>query len=142
MADQATSQLAAAATLTGSELVGVTQSGASVRTTVNALLSIPPSVRQVAGTTDTPTSADVGGLIETTGASACTLTIQPDSTGNWNLQDTLEVVQIGAGQAQFVAGAGVSFIASSGAKTRAQGSPMTARRRAANQWVINGDTTT
>lgn len=95
----------------------------------------------VAGTTYTLVLADAGKEIETTSASAVSVTIPPNSSVAFPVGTTLAVRQAGAGQVTMVAGAGVTLRQPYGLKTATQWSTIALLKRATDEWVVSGDAT-
>jgi cytoskeletal protein CcmA (bactofilin family) len=80
-------------------------------------------------------------LIEMYSASAgITLTIPADSTLNFPIGTSIDILQTGAGQVT-IAGTGFTPNATPGLKLRTQWSSCTLFKRAANTWVVYGDLT-
>ena len=79
-------------------------------------------------------------LIEMGSASAMTLTIPADSTVNFPIGTSIDILQTGAGQVT-IAGTGFTPNATPGLKLRTQWSSCTLFKRAANTWVVYGDLT-
>jgi hypothetical protein len=117
-----------------------------VSTSQQAALDLKANILQVlrtiSGTSDTPGLTDIGKIMETTNASAVAITLPTDVAVAYPLQTELTWCQAGAGQMTIAAGAGGTLRAPGGAKSRAQWSTIGARKRAANEWVVFGDTTT
>lgn len=85
---------------------------------------------------------DQGRAVESTAASAITITVPPNAAVAFPVGTVIEVAQIGAGQVTLAAGAGVSIsTAGTGgtAKTRAQWSIITLRKRGTDAWIAAGD---
>jgi hypothetical protein len=106
----------------------------------------PPSSRQVGvvGSTQTAsytlTLADAGTVVEMNVGSANNLTVPPDSSVTFPIGTTIELYQYGAGQTTVVAGAGVTIRSPSGKlKLTGQYSGAALRKRAANEWALEGD---
>lgn len=78
-------------------------------------------------------------IIEVNSASAVAVTIPPDSTVNYPVGTTLDIIQTGAGQVTIAAGAGVTINATPGLKLRTQWSSVTLLKRAADTWLVYGD---
>lgn len=78
-------------------------------------------------------------LIEISKASAVTLTIPADSTLNFPIGTSLDILQTGAGQITIAGAVGVTVNATPGLKLRTQWSGATLFKRAANTWVAYGD---
>lgn len=79
-------------------------------------------------------------IVEVNSASATTLTIPTDATLNFPVGTTLDVIQTGAGQVTIAGDIGVTVNATPGLKLRAQWSSVTLLKRAANSWLVFGDT--
>lgn len=78
-------------------------------------------------------------LIEMGSASALTLTIPADSTLNFPIGTSIDVLQTSTGQVTIAGAGGVTVNATPGLKLRAQWSSATLFKRAANTWVVMGD---
>jgi hypothetical protein len=85
---------------------------------------------------------DAGTVIEFTSASAVTLTVPPNSSVAFAVGTIIEILQYGAGQVTVAPGAGVTLNSADGLKTRAQYSTLSLRKRATNEWMVVGDSTT
>jgi len=96
------------------------------------------------GTTYTPVLGDANNtLVTLSNASAITVTIPPNSSVAYPVGTVLNFSAIGAGQATFAQGSGVT-ITSTGAtasapKLRVQYSAASAIQTSANNWLIVGD---
>lgn len=84
---------------------------------------------------------DANNMIEINKSTFTTLTVPTEASVNFPVGTTISVMQVGAGQVR-VAGAGVTFRSSTGTKTRVQWSVLTLYKKATNEWVVFGDTTT
>jgi hypothetical protein len=80
-------------------------------------------------------------LIEMSSASAVTLTIPTDSTLNFPIGTSLDILQTSTGQVTIAGAGGVTINATPGLKLRTQWSSATLFKRAANTWVVFGDLT-
>jgi hypothetical protein len=78
-------------------------------------------------------------LIEMASASAMTLTIPTDSTFNFPIGTSIDVLQTSTGQVTIAGAGGVTVNATPGLKLRTQWSSATLFKRAANTWVVFGD---
>jgi len=74
-----------------------------------------------------------------TGASAVNVTIPADSTLNFPIGTSIDVLQTSTGSVAIAAGAGVTVNATPGLTLRTQWSSATLLKRAANTWVVYGD---
>ncbi|MBL8595532.1 MAG: hypothetical protein JNK01_22820 [Devosia sp.] len=101
------------------------------------------ATRPVAGTTDTLVYADMGGVVEFQSGSATTCTVPPNSSVPYPVDTIINLMQYGAGQVTFAAGAGVT-IRSAGSRLKLAGqySAASLRKRATDEWWLFGDTTT
>ena len=78
-------------------------------------------------------------LIEMASSSAMTLTIPADSTFNFPIGTSMDVLQTSTGQVTIAGAGGVTVNATPGLKLRTQWSSATLFKRAANTWVVYGD---
>ena len=78
-------------------------------------------------------------LIEMASSSAMTLTIPTDSTFNFPIGTSIDVLQTSTGQVTIAGAGGVTVNATPGLKLRTQWSSATLFKRAANTWVVYGD---
>jgi hypothetical protein len=78
-------------------------------------------------------------LIEMGSASAMTLTIPADSTLNFPVGTSIDILQTSTGQVTLAGAGGVTVNATPGLKLRTQWSSATLMKRAANTWVAIGD---
>jgi hypothetical protein len=93
-------------------------------------------------TSFTLVSGDQGKLLQYDSASAGTCTIPPDTTWNADLGSFVNFTQLGLGQLQFVAGAGVTIRSANGyTKTLVQHSVASLVKVDANFWLLAGDLT-
>jgi hypothetical protein len=109
----------------------------------NALVSL--SQGAVGSTTQPNTTytlalVDAGSVIEMSSASAVSLTIPNDSAVNFPIGTTIEIFQFGAGQVTTLAASGVTLRSPFGKiVTAGQYASVTLRKRAANDWCLEGD---
>ena len=83
--------------------------------------------------------ADQGTVVEMTKATASTLTVPPNSDVAFDVGVVIEILQYGAGQVTIAPGAGVTLRSVSGnLKIAAQYASATLRKRATNEWVVQG----
>ena len=78
-------------------------------------------------------------MIEIDSASATTLTVPADSTVNYPIGTTIDILRVGAGALDVAAAGGVTVNATPGLKLRSQWSSASLFKRAANVWVLVGD---
>lgn len=78
-------------------------------------------------------------IIEVNSASATTVTIPPDSSLDFPVGASLDVIQIGTGEVTIAAGAGVTVNSTPGLKLRTQWSSCTLLKRSTNTWIVYGD---
>lgn len=67
------------------------------------------TINEQTGTAYTLVAGDAGKLIKANNAAVNTITVPPSSSVNFDIGTTINVVQYGAGQTQFVAGSGVTI---------------------------------
>lgn len=84
-------------------------------------------------------TTDAGTLIEMESSSALTVTIPQDSSQNFPIGATLEIIQTGTGQVTLVADSGVTIQSTNGLKLSEQYSAVTIYKRSANTWLATGD---
>lgn len=80
-------------------------------------------------------------LLEMGSSSAVTVTIPADSSVNFPVGTSIDVLQTGTGQVTIAGAGGVTVNGTPGLKLRAQWSSATLFKRAANTWVVMGDLT-
>ena len=80
-------------------------------------------------------------LIEVSSASAATITIPADSTLNYPIGTSIDVLQTSTGQVTIAGASGVTVNSTPGLKLRTTWSSATLFKRAANTWVVFGDLT-
>lgn len=83
-------------------------------------------------------SSDIAGLLMVNSATTATITVPPNSSVSIDIGRYVHILQIGAGQVQLAAGAGVTL--NGRTRLRAQFSMGTLLKRAADSWVFMGDT--
>ena len=84
--------------------------------------------------------SDAGKMVEISNASANTLTVPADSTSNFPVGTQISILQTGTGQTTVTNAVGVTINGTPGLKLRTQWSIATLIKRAANTWVLLGDT--
>lgn len=92
------------------------------------------------GTAYTLALTDAGTTVEMTSSSGNTVTIPPNSGVAFPVYTAVQVCQYGTGQTTIVAGVGVTVDKPSTLVLRTQYSQILVRQRAANEWVLSGDT--
>jgi hypothetical protein len=101
-----------------------------------------PSITPITQKTASYTLSDLAErdtLIEIGSSSATTLTIPADSSVNYPVGTTLDILQTSTGQVTIAGAGGVTVNATPGLKLRTQWSSATLMKRAANTWVVYGD---
>jgi len=78
-------------------------------------------------------------LIEVSSASAVAVTIPEDSTVNYPVGTSIDILQSGTGQVSIAGAGGVTVNATPGLKLRTQWSSASLLKRAANTWIVMGD---
>ena len=81
------------------------------------------------------------GIIEVANTSATTITIPADSSVDYPIGSSIDIIQTSTGQVTIAAGAGVTVNSTPGLKLRTQWSSATLLKRAANTWIVYGDLT-
>jgi hypothetical protein len=84
--------------------------------------------------------ADRGTVVELNKATAITLTVPTNASVAFPVGTIIEVYAVGAGQVTIAAAGGVTLRAPNGAKLAQQYSTGFLRKRASDEWVLNGDT--
>lgn len=141
------SELTAASTLTGSELVEVTQGGNTRRTTTAAIAALASSGgTTVSIVTDTATAralqiTDPGKVIRRGNGGQMDDVVPLHSTTEIPVESVISVRQIAAGQVVMTPASGVTLNVPSGhvAATRAQGSTIMLHKVGTNEWDVTGD---
>lgn len=98
------------------------------------------TVNAQTGTTYTLVLGDASKAVECSNSGAITLTVPPNSSVAFATGTVIEVVQTGAGQVTIAPGSGVTLSNANGLKTAKQWSIVTLRKRAADSWIVAGDT--
>jgi hypothetical protein len=80
-------------------------------------------------------------LVEVSNSSATTVTIPTDSTFNFPIGTSIDILQTNTGQVTIAGAGGVTVNATPGLKLRTQWSSATLFKRAANTWLVFGDLT-
>lgn len=86
--------------------------------------------------------ADAGQVVPVTVGSGVNITIPANATVAFPIGTVIEVEQYGAGQLTMVPDTGVTLRSPGGTKSRVQYSSVRLRKRATDEWVASGDTTT
>jgi hypothetical protein len=84
--------------------------------------------------------SDAGKMVEISNASANNLTVPADSTADFPIGTQISILQTGSGQTTVTNAVGVTINGTPGLKLRTQWSIATLIKRAANTWVLLGDT--
>jgi len=98
-----------------------------------------PLLNAQTGTTYTLVLADAGKFVTLNNASAIALTVPLESSVNYAIGTSIDLVQLGAGQVTVAGAGGVTVNATPGLKLRAQYSAATLVKTASNTWVLVGD---
>jgi hypothetical protein len=122
-------------------VVGDVHLAADVQTQLDQIASMPLLIATTkTGTAYTLALADANTVIETTNASAVTVTIPPNSAVAFAIGTTIELMQYGAGALTVAAGIGVTIRSTDGLlSARTQYSSLSLRKRGTNEWVLAGD---
>jgi hypothetical protein len=80
-------------------------------------------------------------MIEVSSASGTTITIPAESSVNYPVGTTIDILQTNTGQVTIAGAAGVTVNATPGLKLRTRWSSATLMKRAADTWVVYGDLT-
>lgn len=108
--------------------------------TANAIAGSTVTANTQTGTAYTLVLGDAGEVIEMNNAAANTVTIPPNSSVAFPVGTIIEVLQYGAGQTTIAAGVGVTLRSPAGkTKTAVQYSSATLRKRATDEWMLEGD---
>lgn len=99
------------------------------------------NINSQTGTTYSLVLSDAGKMIEISNTSAITLTVPLDSSVNFATGTQINILQTNTGQITVAGAGGVTVNGNPGLKLRAQWSFATLIKRAANTWVLAGDTT-
>lgn len=99
------------------------------------------NINNQTGTSYTLVALDSGKMIELSNTSAITLNVPLDSTVNFGTGTQINILQTNTGQVTVAGAGGVTINGNPGLKLRAQWSFATLIKRAANTWVLAGDTT-
>lgn len=108
---------------------------------LDAKADLSMTINSQTGTTYTLVLADAGKVVEISNASAITVTVPTNASVAFPIGTVIEVFQLGAGQITIAVGS-ITLRAPGGAKTRVQYSTLSLRKRATDEWVVTGDTTT
>jgi limonene-1,2-epoxide hydrolase len=94
---------------------------------------------QKSGSYTLSTLTERDSLIEVSSSSASTITIPEDSTVNYPVGTSIDILQTSTGQVTIAGAQGVTVNATPGLKLRTQWSSVSLFKRAANTWVAMGD---
>jgi hypothetical protein len=126
---------------TFSGLVTASASGVAFSDGTQTKIGVP-SITTISQKTDSYTLSNLNerdSIIEISKGSATTLTIPADSTVNYPVGTTLDVIQTSSGQVTIAGAGGVTVNATPGLKLRTQWSSATLLKRASNTWLVFGD---
>ena len=102
----------------------------------------PVTITTQSGSTYTLALTDANTEVEATSGSAVTVTIPTNASVAFPVGTIINIRQMGAGQVTVAAAGGVTLDLPLGAKTRAQYSTVSLVKRATNEWVLGGDSST
>lgn len=95
----------------------------------------------IQGSNYTLTMSDAGCAVEVSNASARTVTVPANSDVAFPIGTIVEVARLGAGSVTLAAASGVTLHTAGSLTLRAQYSVLSLRKRAADEWLVAGDTT-
>jgi len=129
--------------ITATALITASASGVAFTDGTQTKEGVPSRTTIISKTTDYTLSnlSERDSLIEINAAGATTLTIPADSSTNYPVGTSLDILRVGAGALTVSPAAGVTLNYTPGNKLRAQWSSATLVKRAANTWVLLGDLT-
>lgn len=121
--------------------------GATTATAARAALNAEQlgtlnGVNTQTGAAYTLAASDAGQVVETNNAAANTVTIAANATTPIPVNSRVDIVQYGAGQTTIVAASGVTIRNKYGLKLSGQYAAVSLYKRATDEWVAFGDTTT
>ena len=98
------------------------------------------TVQNISGTTYTPGISDAGKALIFSNSSSITLTVPAESSTNYVIGQSFQIIQKGSGQVTVVGASGVT-INSLGSKTKTNGQYSDVRllKTASNEWLLSGD---
>jgi hypothetical protein len=129
--------------ITATALITASASGVAFTDGTQTKEGVPSRTTIISKTTDYTLSnlSERDSLIEINAAGATTLTVPADSSTNYPVGTSLDILRVGAGALTVSPAAGVTLNYTPGNKLRAQWSSATLVKRAANTWVLLGDLT-
>jgi len=129
--------------ITATALITASASGVAFTDGTQTKEGVPSQTTIISKTTDYTLSnlSERDSLIEINAAGATTLTVPADSSTNYPVGTSLDILRVGAGALTVSPAAGVTLNYTPGNKLRAQWSSATLVKRAANTWVLLGDLT-
>lgn len=137
MGKEKISQMTAAATLVGTELIPIVQTGLNRTVTPLTLYNLPLNEQVV---NYTLTLNDNYKLVTITTAGVGTLTVPPNSSVNFPVGSVIAISATGAGQITIVEGSGVTILsADSALKLRVQYSSASLIQISIDTWLLTGD---
>jgi hypothetical protein len=98
-----------------------------------------PLLNAQTGTTYTLVLADAGKFVTLNNAAAIALTVPLESSVNYAIGTSIDLVQLGVGQVTVAGAGGVTVNSTPGLKLRARYSAATLIKTASNTWVLVGD---
>ena len=136
-------QVSVVAAPTFSGLVTASATGVAFSDGTQTKIGVP-SITTISQKTDSYTLSNLNErdvIIEISKGSAATLTIPADSTVDYPVGTTLDIIQTNSGQVTIAGAGGVTVNATPGLKLRTQWSSATLLKRASNTWLVFGDLT-
>jgi hypothetical protein len=103
--------------------------------------TVTQSINAQTGTTYTLAASDTSKLVTLSNAGTVTITVPPNSSVTWDIGNSVDIAQLGAGQVTVAAGVGVTIRATPGLLLRAQYSGGTLIKIATDEWLLVGDLT-
>lgn len=98
-----------------------------------------PLLNAQTGTAYTLALSDAGKIVTLSNAGAITLTVPAESTTNFAIGTSIDLIQLNTGQVTVAGAAGVTVNATPGLKLRTQYSAGTCIKTASNTWILVGD---
>lgn len=143
MALKKISELPAATTVAGTDVLPVTQGAITNKITVDQVAGYArrTPINAQAGTTYTLALSDAGKVVRASNAGAVTVTVPPNSTAAIAVGDSIALRQVSTGQIMLSPGSGVTLNIPTGflGATGRQHSTIAIHKVATNEWDVTGD---